>query len=400
MQKLINFLRGSIRLEVTGAFPERFLNLCAQHRVPFWGVEWLGEGTVRLTVAGRSSRKLEAVAEKVMCQLREVETGGLPSFLGRFRRRYALLIGLFCALTAVCVLSQFILTVDVSGNERVPTAQILAELRRQGLRVGTYGPGLDSSLVAQQALIQLEDLAWMSVNVHGTRAEVLVRERIAGLEPVEERLGNVVAKAPGIITHLDVLEGEPLFQEGDTVEEGDVVISGNMSLPVPQYSELQPGLRQVSAKGRIYARTWRTLAASIPLEASVKVYTGEEETRLNLLLLGGRINFYGNSSISFPQYDKISSTWTLSLPGGQTMPLALARETVRAYTTTPSPIDQQAAQTLLEERLADALRQSLGEGEVITTHYTAAIRDNMLTVTLQAECKEEIGKFVPFTGEP
>ena len=82
------------------------------------------------------------------------------------------------------------------------------------------------------------------------------------------------------------------------------------------------------------------------------------------------------------------------------MPLALVRETVRAYTTTPSPIDQQAAQTLLEERLADALRQSLGEGEVITTHYTAAIQDNMLTVTLQAECKEEIGKFVPFTGEP
>ena len=26
MQKIINFLRGSVRLEVSGAFPERFLN--------------------------------------------------------------------------------------------------------------------------------------------------------------------------------------------------------------------------------------------------------------------------------------------------------------------------------------------------------------------------------------
>ena len=399
MQKLINFFRGSVRLEVTGAFPERFLNLCAQHRVPFWGVEWLGEEAVRLTVAGRNSRRLEVLSEKVMCQITQVEAEGLPAFLGRFRRRYALLIGLVCALTAVCILSQFILTVDVSGNERISTAQILAELRRQGLRVGVYGPGLDSSLIAQQALIQLEDLSWMSVNLHGTRAEVLVRERVAGLEPTEARLGNLVAKAPGIITHLDVLEGEALFQEGDTVGAGDVVISGTMTLPVPQYSERTPELRQVSAKGRIYARTWRTLTASIPLEAAVKTYTGEKETRLCLLLFGGRINFYGNSSISFPQYDKISSTWTLSLPGGQRMPLALSRETVRAYTTTPSPIDPQAAQTLLEQRLESALRQALGEGEIMTTHYTAAIQDGALTVTLQAECKEEIGKFVPFAGE-
>ena len=81
------------------------------------------------------------------------------------------------------------------------------------------------------------------------------------------------------------------------------------------------------------------------------------------------------------------------------MPLALSRETVRAYTTTPSPIDPQAAQTLLEQRLESALRQALGEGEIMTTHYTAAIQDGALTVTLQAECKEEIGKFVPFAGE-
>ena len=36
MKKLINLLQGYVELKVTGAFPERLLNLCAQHRLRFW----------------------------------------------------------------------------------------------------------------------------------------------------------------------------------------------------------------------------------------------------------------------------------------------------------------------------------------------------------------------------
>ena len=51
LQRLVNALRGSVRLEVEGAFPERFLNLCAQRGVLFWNVEWLEPTRLRLTVA-------------------------------------------------------------------------------------------------------------------------------------------------------------------------------------------------------------------------------------------------------------------------------------------------------------------------------------------------------------
>ena len=57
MQKIINFFRGSVRLEVTGPFPERFLNLCAQNYLSFWDVQWLEDGGVRLTLSRRDSRR-------------------------------------------------------------------------------------------------------------------------------------------------------------------------------------------------------------------------------------------------------------------------------------------------------------------------------------------------------
>ena len=45
----MNLLRGTVVLCVTGPFPERLLNLCAQHRLDFWQLEWLDDHTVRFT---------------------------------------------------------------------------------------------------------------------------------------------------------------------------------------------------------------------------------------------------------------------------------------------------------------------------------------------------------------
>ena len=169
LKRTVNFLRGSVRLEVAGPFPERFLNLCAQNGVPFWGVEWVDQTCLRLNVTRRGSSRAVELAQRVGCTATHARHAGIPYFLERFRRRYALLAGLALSLAAVCVLSRFVLTIDVQGNQTVPTAKILSELRRQGLRPGVYGPGLDQGLLVQETLIQLPELSWMAVNLHGTR---------------------------------------------------------------------------------------------------------------------------------------------------------------------------------------------------------------------------------------
>ena len=362
LKRTVNFLRGTVRLEAEGPFPERFLNLCAQNQVPFWGVEWLDQTRLRLNVTRRSRALAGQLAERVGCTLTPAGESGVPYFLSRFRKRYALLVGLALSLTAVCVLSRFVLTIDVEGNQKVPTAQILTELRRQGLRPGVYGPSLDQGVLVQEALVQLPELSWMAVNLHGTRAEVLVREAIP--KPEDENLEQV---------------GDSVLLEG------------------PLYSETNLGWQYVRAEGSVYARTWRTMTARLPLESQTKIYTGEEETRWILNILGQRMVFSRNSGISFPKYDKISRTWTARLPGGQEMPLTLTRETAREYTLSAAPLDQFAVQDMLEGRLREMLEAELGEGEILDAKYTALLRDGALEVTLLAECREEIGRFVPGT---
>ncbi len=401
MQKIINFFRGSVLYTVTGAFPERFLNLCAQNAVAFWGLEWLDDHTLRLCFARKDAKKVRTLAEKVMCQAKAARRAGVPFFLAKFRRRYAFLAGLALAVAAVCVLSRFILTIEVTGNRAVSTAVILSELNRQGVRVGAYGPSIDEKVVSQEALLRIPALSWMAVNLHGTRAEVIVREKVPKPDIVDRTVpSHVVSAATGIITHMEVLEGQPLFQEGDTVLAGEILISGVIDVPEPQYADTDLGTRITHAMGNVWARTWRTLEARIPLEAQVKRYTGEEVTRYSLGILDRRLNFYGNSGIPLDKYDKITSSHSLTLPGGRVMPLVLRVERYRGYATEPVALNAEAARTLLEERLLERLDGLVGEdGEVLRTDFTVREENGILVVTLLAECREQIGRVVEFEGQ-
>ena len=400
MRSVINFLRGSVCVAVSGPFPERFLNLCAQSGVGFWDLAWEGGQSLRLRVLRRDAGRAVELAERAGCTASLEGRAGLPVFLAGFRRRYALLAGLALALAAVCLLSQFILTVEVSGNETVPSAVILMELSRQGVRPGAYGPGLDLRRISQEALRRIEGLSWMSVNLHGTRAEVLVRERSPSPTPRDETTpAHVVAAADGVLEEVEVLEGQALFREGQAVLAGEIVISGAVDLKEPQYAAVDAGQRLVHARGEVWAVTHRTLAACIPLEAQVKVYTGEEERRWSLSLLGRSVNFFGKASISSSGYDKMTTTHILTLPGGREMPLVLVETEYRAYETAAVPVRADAARAMLEERLLERLTALIGaEGSVLSTAFSAEEEDGMLTVTLTAQCREQIGREAVFDG--
>lgn len=190
-------------------------------------------------------------------------------------------------------------------------------------------------------------------------------------------------------------------QEGDTVVKGDILISGVVELREPIYSQQDLGTITVHAQGRVYARTWRTLSAVLPLTAQVKEYTGGQHTRWTLTVLGQRFTLWAGGEEDSGLWEHHSQSRTLTLPGGRELPLTLTSQTARSYTLQPAQVSQERGETmlqaLLEERLADLLEES--EGEAVNVGFTAAVRDGILTVTMTAECTEQIGEVVPFAGE-
>ena len=106
-----------------------------------------------------------------------------------------------------------------------------------------------------------------------------------------------------------------------------------------------------------------------------------------------RINFYQNSGISDAECDKIIYEYPFAIRGVFTLPFSLVRERVQPYRTADAPVSEDAARASLEQALLQQLRETIGaDGAIISYETAAETTGNVLTVTLTAECEQEIGR--------
>lgn len=402
MKKLINLLRGYVELHVTGAFPERLLNLCAQNRLQFWRLEWLDETSFTFRIHLQDRKRLDELAQRSMCEAKEKSRRGAAVVAeGILARRWGFVAGLALCFVAVSFLSKFLLVIEVTGNETVPTAVILSQLQRVGVRPGVYGPSIPEKEAANEALLGLPELSYLAINIYGTRAEVVVHEAEKKPELLDESVPtDVVARADGIIEDISAESGHALFQDGDVVAKGEVLITGDLDLKEPEYGTVDLGHLIVHASGSVTARTWRVLEETVPLAAWGKAYTGEERTSRGIKILWLELDFLQNSSISGGRYDKITETRQLSF-FDHPLPVWLTTVTLRPYELEERPLDQEEAALRLEQVLSTRLEDQMeaSHGEVLRTDFVTKEEGGRLTVTLLAECREEIGRTVKRDGE-
>ena len=116
-------------------------------------------------------------------------------------------------------------------------------------------------------------------------------------------------------------------------------------------------------------------------------------TRWALRVGKKRINFYQNSGISDAECDKIIYEYPFAIRGVFTLPFSLVRERVQPYRTADAPVSEDAARASLEQALLQQLRETIGaDGAIISYETAAETTGNVLTVTLTAECEQEIGR--------
>ena len=389
-RKLLNFLRGSVLVAVECTMPERLFNLCAAHDIPFWDVQWHAQNAFTLRTTRWGYFRLKSVTKQLDVTLTVRREKGAPMLLQRFRRRYALLFAAAAFLVLLWWGNTFIWDIEIRGNDTVPTEQILRALEKQGVKVGTRSLSVDQEELRNHILLELEDISWLAVNISGCTAHVQVveRKRPPMLLTDSEKC-NVVAAKDGLVTKVEALDGKAEVMKGSTVTRGQLLISGvvdsNMS-----------GVRLLHGMGRVYARTWYDLSVSVPLEIQKNTQTVRNKTRLGIIFGKRRINFFPRGSVLGTDCDKITLYKPLILPFGFRLPITLAVEKTAAYDTAMSSRTEAEARQEGEQTLLRELQTLMAEdGTVESTRFAAAEQDGYLTVTLKAECLEQIGRSVP-----
>ena len=384
--KVWNYLRGSVWFRCESLAPERVLNLCGVHGVPFWDVRWETAERFTLRTTRQGAADLEGLAAECGAVLTRLEERGAPVDLGRMRRRYVL----WCALALTAALlwygNTFIWDFQVTGNDTVSTEKILRALENCGVGVGTRSLSFDQEELRNRVLLELGDISWLSVNITGCTAHVQVVERKRPPEMADRKgYTNVVAARSGLVTKVEAWDGHALVAKGDTVQAGQLLISGVADSP-------SEGVRFMRGRGKVWARTWYTLSAAAPLAREEKMGEGETYSRWALDVGKQRIKLYGKGSMLGSGCDKIVTYHPVTLPFGLRLPLTLVTEEITVRTAQAAERTEAQAKAEGQAQLLAQLEQMLTEnGQVVSTTFSTRRQGEMLVVTLTAECEEEIG---------
>lgn len=386
-------LRGSVRIRVCGASPERFLNACAREGIAFRDAERTGADTIALTVYACDFRRLRRHARREFCAVRVLKKSGAPFLWRRARRRAALLVSFALCAVAVAVLTSYIWTVEITGCERIPERELAAALAEFGVRTGAPVRAIDPDLIRLELLTLDARLSYLTITVNGTHVDVSVHERRVTPERIADDVPcDVVADKTGVIERILVLDGAAAVGQGSAVLAGDVLVHGEI---VSQ----QNTVWYTHAAARIELRTKHTLRSAVPTAQLAPQRTGNVKKRYSFSAFGRRFALYNIDKEPFSCYDTNIERRQTGKTAGIRLPFSLTIETLYETELQEIKLDTESLAALLRQRMHDSLVRTIGENaRIVKENYTWSEENGCIVGTLDTECVESCGVQRPLGG--
>ena len=383
MGKIYEYLRGSYTVTARAESVCRALNVLMKNNVPFYGVKAEGGGLVGFCLEPDAFRKYVALTAEMTIEDERVTRRGLFAFASGYKMRIGFFIGAVLCAALLAASSFFVWDINVSGQTGLSEKEILKTLEGYGLYIGAYIPNIDTMRLENELVIDTEELSYASINLRGTVAEVVVRER---KEKDVENISlpsNLVANCDGQIESIEVRGGMPTVKKGQIVKKGQLLVSGVIDSQAVGY-------RLVRARGEIYARISRSFTAEVPLVREKKSRTGEKKTRVTIRFFAKKINLFSNNDISFEKYDTIEEEKRLCLFDRVELPVFIIKTTYSEYVTETEKISEEQALSIAEKELAGQTEKTLSEAQILAREERTEINDGILTLYADIDCIADI----------
>ena len=381
-------LAGSMEVELTSAELTAALAALNGIDVEIRNLQWISQLCCLFHIHRTDYRKATALAEKRGDKLRIRRRFGLYWMKDRLRKRPVLVVGLSVCLALSLWLPGKVLFVRVEGNSTVPTARILEAAESCGVAFGASRRGIRSEKVKNSLLSEIPALQWAGVNTSGCTATVSVREgKVPAAESPAPAVSHIVAARDGYILSGTVLQGSGLFRTGQTVQEGQVLISG--------YTDCGFSIRAERAAGEIMAQTRREIGAVFSGNCLHRTQIRDTGYAVSLIIRKKRINLWKDSGIYDATCGRMYAEYYVTLPGGYLLPVALCVEKYIWYDCVPGQTSLTEARRQLKDFASGYLQKQMIAGTLLSSRETVVSEKGYFRLRGSYVCREMIGRELP-----
>ncbi len=393
MVEFLKYVRGYLRIRVSGFSPERFMNLCSNKGILLWKIEREGD-VYYMNIHLDGFRALRPIVRKTGTKVAVLERCGLPFFLPKLFRRKAFIGGLMLAVAFWMISSLFIWDIQTAGNYRITDDVFNTFLREQQVTVGMKKSGLDIGALEKEIRRTFPEITWASARLSGTKLLIEIKENDAPIitqQAAAEMGSELVTDYDGTIVAIIVRSGVPMVKVGDAVAKGDVLVAGN----VPVYNE-DATVREylyVDADADIWLEHAMSFSARLPFDYIQKEYTGRTKKRFYLRI--------GNYEWKMPQerpflvYDSLIRESRPLVFEKLSIPVYQGSYTYREYKNVEHEYTLEQAETLLSEKLRTFLASLEEKGvQIIEKDVKIDTNGGSWVISGQFTVRETVGRSV------
>lgn len=383
MVKLLRILRGYVVFMISGSCPEKFVNILTFNGVNVWGVK-SKEGVVYCTTLAANYKHIRRLSRRTSHKIRVKSKHGIPFFLHRNNNRVGLPIGLICFLIVFKILSLFVWNIEIYGFNDISYTKAKHVMNDVGIYDGVYN-SFDSLIGVQtKAMIEFDNVSWITVNIDGSKGEVNISEVTQKGDIKDNTPYNIKAAEDGQIIRIDAYSGAAVVNSGDAVTKGNLLISGFVQ------TELG-GTHLSSADGIVWADTHHTKEIIIPREYTSAAYIPAHESRVSCRLFNIVIPLKMKYLNKDDKYLSFISEKKASFQE-ETASLSLINENIYYYNNIQRKNDKNLSEKQFKAEMLLNEMFCYGDKKIISRTVNRSADENNYIYTVEYECEENIAE--------
>lgn len=224
---LVVWMKGKVEIELQGGDVARFLNEVLSAKLALANIRWTSSENVRFEVSLAQYFELKKNIRAAGCTMRIIRKEGFPFLLHRMEKRIWFSVGLALFFSVIFVLSSLVWTVEVEGNERIPTDEIINAAKAEGLYPLQWSFRLqDTDVISKRLVNAIPGTNWIGVVKNGTKVKIQIVEMTIPEQQEKYSPRHLIATNDAVITYIIAEEGKALVRKNARVKKGQTLISG------------------------------------------------------------------------------------------------------------------------------------------------------------------------------
>lgn len=392
---MLKFLRGFLRVTLTGSSPERFLNLCIRRDILIWNLCPNKEaGGFDFCISLKGFRVSKDLLKKTHTSMKIRKKCGVPFFLHRYRARKLFLIGIFLCILLLWNCSKYVWKIEVNGTSQLSQDMILTWLEEKETSFGTKKAQIDCVAIEAALRSDFDVIAWTSVKMEGTKLTVDIQESLPQDEVrtlPSEGAWDLVAAEDATIASIFTRQGTPQVEKGTVVTKGAILISGRLDI-MDDNGEVADH-RYVVSDGDVTGTVTREYKYSFSRNYEKKVYTGEEDTSYTLQVGNARMPLK-KADRSYSACETVVTDHQLELLPDIYLPVHLYVTDRKAYVYQPATYTKEEAEAIAEKEWGVFLEKFTQKGiPIIVKNVKIETDEKKCVIRGSIQAEVPIGKY-------